>query len=47
VLYDVNPADPVVFGTAPGVLLAVSAAAAFVPAWRAIRINAATALRHD
>ena len=47
VLYDVNPADPVVFGAAPGVLLAVAAAAASVPAWRAIRINAATALRHD
>jgi predicted permease len=44
-LYDVDPADPIVFGAAPAVLLAVCLLAACVPTWRATRINAAAALR--
>jgi predicted permease len=46
-LYGVNLADPVVFGVAPLVLMAVSVAAAWLPTWRALRINAATALRYE
>ena len=44
-LYGVDPADPVVFGVAPLVLIAVCVLAAWVPTWRAVRINAAAALR--
>ena len=44
-LYAVDPADPIVFGVAPVVLLAVCALAAWVPTWRAMRIDAAAALR--
>jgi len=44
-LYDVDPADPIVFGAAPIVLLMVCVLAAWVPTWRALRINAAAALR--
>jgi putative ABC transport system permease protein len=47
VLYDVDPADPLVFGAAPVVLLMVCAVASSIPAWRAIRIDAATALRYE
>jgi putative ABC transport system permease protein len=46
-LYDVDRFDPVVFGLAPLVLLAVCAAASWIPVWRAVRINAATALRYE
>jgi predicted permease len=44
-LHDVDRFDPVVFGVSPLVLLAVCVAASWIPAWRAIRINAAAALR--
>jgi putative ABC transport system permease protein len=44
-LYGVDPADPVAFGGAPLVLVAVCVLAAWVPTWRALRINAAAALR--
>ena len=44
-LYGVDPADPIVFGAAPIVLLMVCVLAAWVPTWRALRINAAAALR--
>jgi putative ABC transport system permease protein len=44
-LYGVDPADPIVFGVAPVVLLAVCVLAAWVPTWRAMRIDAAAALR--
>jgi putative ABC transport system permease protein len=46
-LYSVDRFDPVVFGVAPLVLLAAAAAASWVPTWRALRINAAEALRHE
>ncbi len=46
-LYSVNLADPVVFGGAPLALIAVCIVAACVPTWRALRINAATALRYE
>jgi len=44
-LYGVDPADPIVFGAAPILLLMVCVLAAWVPTWRALRINAAAALR--
>jgi ABC-type antimicrobial peptide transport system permease subunit len=44
-LYGVDPADPIVFGVAALILLAVSVLAACVPTWRAMRIDAATALK--
>ena len=47
VLYDVNPGDPIVFVASPLVLLAVCAIASWIPAWTAIRINAAAALRSE
>jgi predicted permease len=46
-LHDVNPADPLVFGLAPAVLLAVCLAAAWLPIRRALRLSASTALRHE
>jgi predicted permease len=46
-LYEVDPADPVVFGVAPLILIAACAIAAWVPAARALRINAAAALRSE
>jgi len=46
-LYGVQPADPPVFVLAPVVLLAVCVVASWVPARRAVRINAALALRHE
>ena len=46
-LYSVNLADPVVFGVAPLALIAVCIVAACVPTWRALRINAAAALRYE
>jgi len=45
VLYDVNSLDPAAFGSAPIVLLAVAILAAWIPTRRAIRVNAASALR--
>jgi len=44
-LYGVTPSDPVSWLTAAGLLLAVSAAANFVPAFRASRVNPTQALR--
>ena len=45
-LYDVGPADPIVFASAP-VLMAVCVAAIWVPIQRALRLGAATALRQE
>jgi putative ABC transport system permease protein len=46
-LYHVDRFDPVVFGIAPLVLIAVCVVASSIPTWRALRINAATALRYE
>jgi predicted permease len=46
-LFGVKAADPLVFALGAGVLLAASAAAAFIPAWRASRIDPNRALRYE
>ena len=45
VLYGISPTDPVAWGGAILVLLAVSALAHAIPAWRAVRLNPSAALR--
>jgi ABC-type antimicrobial peptide transport system permease subunit len=47
VLYGLSPADPIAFGGAAFVLLAVAALAAYVPARRASRIDPIVALRAE
>ena len=44
-LYDVAPTDPMTFASAAGVLLIVAAAASYLPARQASRIDAIAALR--
>ena len=44
-LFGVTPHDPATFAAAAGVLTIVALAAAAVPAWRAARVDPATALR--
>ncbi len=46
-LFQVSPRDPVAFSLAAGVLVAVSAAACWIPARRATRVNPLEALRFD
>jgi putative ABC transport system permease protein len=46
-LYGTTPTDPLTFATAPAILLAVAAAACWVPARRAARIDPMLALRGD
>jgi predicted permease len=46
-LYGVSPTDPLTLVLVPGLLLAVAAAAAVVPAWKAGRIDPMTALRAE
>jgi ABC-type antimicrobial peptide transport system permease subunit len=46
-LYSVDPSDPVVFGLAPLLLIAICAVASSVPTWRAVGISAAAALRYE
>ncbi len=47
VLYEVSPADPVTFGVTALALAAAGLAACAVPAWRASRTDATTALRAE
>jgi len=44
-LYRVSPRDPLAFGSAFAVMMIVSLAACFLPAWRAARTDPARALR--
>jgi predicted permease len=46
-LYGVTPRDPVTIGVVVVALLGAAAAAAFVPAWRAGRVDPVSALRAD
>ena len=46
-LFGVTPHDALTFVVAPGVLIAVSAMASLVPAFRAARIDPAYVLRHE
>lgn len=46
-LFGLQPHDPVTFVTAAAILMASSAAAGFVPALRASKIDPMVALRHE
>ena len=46
-LYGTAASDPVAYGTAIGVLVVVCAVAAYIPAWRASRLDPTVALRID
>jgi ABC-type antimicrobial peptide transport system permease subunit len=46
-LFGMKAADPPVFVISVAILLGASVAAAFVPAWRASRIDPLHALRHE
>ena len=47
VLFGVSPYDPVAFIGAPVLMLAIAAAAAFVPTRRAMRVNPMSVLRAE
>jgi putative ABC transport system permease protein len=46
-LFDVSARDPLTFFFVPLFILAVALCACLIPAWGAIRIDPATALRHE
>ena len=46
-LYGVTPQDPAMLGLTIGLLIAVSVAAAFAPAWRASRLDPMRALHYE
>jgi ABC-type lipoprotein release transport system permease subunit len=46
-LFGIKASDPPVYAMAAAALLAASLAAAFLPAWRACRIDPTRALRHE
>ena len=46
-LYAPAPSDPIAYGTAVGVLVVVSALAAYIPAWGASRLDPMAALRTE
>ena len=46
-LFEVDATDPVIIGGAMGVLFLVGATAAYVPSWRASRVDPLTALRNE
>lgn len=47
VLFDVEPRDPIVFGGVALTLALTGAAACLIPAWRATRVDPATAMRAE
>ena len=46
-LYGIGPSDPIAYTAAIGVLMVVSVCAAYIPAWRASRLDPITALRGE
>ena len=46
-LFGVKPADPAIYAAAAVVLAAVALAAAFIPGWRASRVDPVTALKYE
>ena len=46
-LYGIGPSDPIAYTAAVGVLMVVSVCAAYIPAWRASRLDPITALRGE
>jgi putative ABC transport system permease protein len=46
-LFGIGPFDPIAFGGAAALLSAVAVAAAVLPAWRAMRVDPAVALREE
>ncbi len=46
-VFGIGPADPVTLGAAAGVLVLTALAAAWVPAWRATRVDPMAALREE
>jgi ABC-type lipoprotein release transport system permease subunit len=46
-LHEVTPADPVALVTVALLLSAIGLVAVLIPAWRATRVSALAALRHD
>jgi putative ABC transport system permease protein len=46
-LFELQPTDPVTLATVCGMILAASALAALVPAWRATRVDPMVALRYE
>jgi predicted permease len=47
VLYGVKPLDPVTFVAVPSLLAGIGLMACLLPAWRAMRVDPAVALRHE
>lgn len=46
-LYGIGPADPIAYTAAAGMLIVVSVCAAYIPAWRASRLDPIAALRGE
>jgi putative ABC transport system permease protein len=46
-LFGVRPMDPTTLGTVAALFIVVSGLATLLPAWRAMRVDPAAALRHD